>query len=74
MLLFHFQTTFFKVWRRTDGIQTLDNRQSNEIDYARYYTSCTVVDPGFPVGGVDLVGGRGLPGRLRFENFVWLST
>ena len=31
----------------------------------------TVADPGFPVeGGVDLVGGRGLPRQLRFENFV----
>ena len=29
-----------------------------------------VADPGFPVGGVDLVGGRGLPRRLRFEKFV----
>ena len=31
-----------------------------------------VADLGFPVGGnVDLVGGeRGLPRRLRFENFV----
>ena len=29
-----------------------------------------VADPGFPVGGVDLVGGRGLPRWLRFENFV----
>ena len=28
-------------------------------------------DPGFPVGGVDLVGGgRGLPRQLYFANFV----
>ena len=32
----------------------------------------TVVNPGFPVGGggMDLVGGRGLPRQLHFENFV----
>ena len=31
----------------------------------------TVADPGFPVGGgVDLVGGHGLPRRLRFVKFV----
>ena len=30
-----------------------------------------VEDPGFPVGGVDLVGeGRGLPRQVCFENFV----
>ena len=30
-----------------------------------------VADPGFPVGrGMDLIGGRGLPRRLCFENFV----
>ena len=30
-----------------------------------------MADPGFPVGGVDLVGGGcGLPRQLRFENFV----
>ena len=27
----------------------------------------TVANPGFPVGG----GGRGLPRRIRFENFVY---
>ena len=31
----------------------------------------SVADPGFPVGGgADLVGGRQLPRRLRFEKFV----
>ena len=31
----------------------------------------SVTDPGFPVGGVDLIGGgRGLPMRLCFANFV----
>ena len=30
----------------------------------------TVADPGFPIGGADLVGGRQLPRRLRFEKFV----
>ena len=31
----------------------------------------TVADPGFPVGGINLVGeGRGFPRQLRFENFV----
>ena len=29
-----------------------------------------MADPGFPVGGVDLVAGCGLPRWLRFENFV----
>ena len=29
-----------------------------------------VVDPGFPLGGVDLVGGREFLRRLRFKNFV----
>ena len=29
-----------------------------------------VADPGFPVGGMDLVGGRGLPRHLRFEKFA----
>ena len=29
-----------------------------------------VADPGFPVRGVDLVVGCGLPRRLPFENFV----
>ena len=29
-----------------------------------------VADPGFPVGGVDLVGGRELPRQLCLENFV----
>ena len=29
-----------------------------------------VADPGFPVGGVDLVGGRGLPRWLHFIKFV----
>ena len=29
-----------------------------------------MVDPGFPVGGMDLVGGRELPRRLRFKNFI----
>ena len=28
-----------------------------------------VADPGFPVGGVDLAGGRGLPRRLHFVKF-----
>ena len=31
----------------------------------------SVADLGFPVGGVDLVGGRGLPRWLCFENFVY---
>ena len=31
---------------------------------------CAVADPGFHVGGVDLVGGRGLPRRLHFVKFV----
>ena len=30
----------------------------------------TVADPGFPAGGVDLVGDVDSPRRLRFENFV----
>ena len=35
------------------------------------FSISTVADPGFPVGGgVDLVGGRGLPRWLRFEHFV----
>ena len=36
-----------------------------------YYKICyiSVADPGFPIGGVDLVRGRGLPRRLHFENF-----
>ena len=29
-----------------------------------------VADPGLPVGGVDFVGGGGLPRWLRFKNFV----
>ena len=29
-----------------------------------------MADPGFPVGGADLVGGRQLPRRLHFEKFV----
>ena len=29
-----------------------------------------VADPGFPIGGVDLVGGRGLLRWLHFENCV----
>ena len=29
-----------------------------------------MADPGFPIGGVDLVGGRGLPRQLRFVKFV----
>ena len=33
--------------------------------------SCSVADPGFPVGGVDLVEGHRLPRQLRFENFVY---
>ena len=32
--------------------------------------SDTVADPGFPIGGADLVGGRQLPRRLCFEKFV----
>ena len=35
------------------------------------YSDKTVADPGFPVGGRGpRRGGRGLPRRLRFENFV----
>ena len=30
----------------------------------------SVADPGFPVGGVDLVGGHGLLRGLHFENFI----
>ena len=33
-------------------------------------TQCTVADPGFPVGGVDLMGGRGPRGGYGYENFV----
>ena len=29
-----------------------------------------VADPGFPVGGAELVGGRQLPRRLCFKKFV----
>ena len=29
-----------------------------------------MADPRFPVGGMNFVGRRGLPRRLRFENFV----
>ena len=36
-------------------------------------TQSTVVDPGFPVGGVDLAGERGLPTRLHFVKFVCQS-
>ena len=40
-------------------------------DMPRDRIKYTVADPGFPVeGGVDLVGGHGLPRRLHFENFV----
>ena len=34
-------------------------------------SSTSVADPGFPVGGIDLVGRRGLPRWLRFKNFVY---
>ena len=37
--------------------------------YKYVYKYYAVADPGFPVGGVDLVGGRRLLRRLRFKNF-----
>ena len=41
-----------------------------ELDSKDTFPSA-VADPGFPVGGgLDLVGGGGLPRWLRFENFV----
>ena len=40
------------------------------LELYRSKTTSPVADPGFPVGGVDLVRGYGLPRRLRFENFV----
>ena len=34
------------------------------------YHITAVADPGFPVGGADLVGGRQLLRRLHFKKFV----
>ena len=44
-----------------------NNTDSDDDDC---YSFVKIQDPGFPVGGVNLVGGRRLPRPLRFENFV----
>ena len=38
--------------------------------HIKYWRVIPVADPGFPVGGVHLVGGRELPRRLHFVKFV----
>ena len=38
--------------------------------HIEYLLNITAADPGFPIGGANLVGGRQLPRRLRFEKFV----
>ena len=44
---------------------------TNRVDVDRSEVSSAVADPGFPVGGRGpRRGGRGLPRRLRFENFA----
>ena len=49
----------------------LQNFKEMTWNFGFHLELSTAADPGFPVGGgVDLVGGLGLPRWLHFENFV----